>query len=75
MAKIIKLRGPIREFKVAVGPYSRRGLLTICSSRRGAYSRGAFSRGGGGGAIRGFTVSNDMLLDEALFSRVDATWQ
>ena len=67
MAKIIKLRGPIREFKVAVGPYSRRGLLTICSSMRG----GLFE----GGLFRGFTVSNDMLLDAALFSRVDATWQ
>ena len=29
------------------------GLLTIFSSRMGAYSRGALSRGG---AIRGFTV-------------------
>ena len=41
MAKIIKLRGPIREFKVAWGPYSRGGgLLIICSSRVGVYSRG-----------------------------------
>ena len=39
MAKIIKLRGPIREYTVAVGAYSRRGgLLIICSSRVGAYS-------------------------------------
>ena len=42
MAKIIQLRGPIREFTVAVGAYSRGGggLLTICCSRVGAYSRG-----------------------------------
>ena len=39
MAKIIKLRGLIREFTVAVGAYSRGDLLTICSSR-GAYSKG-----------------------------------
>ena len=38
---------------VAVGAYSKGGgLLTICSSMVGAYSRGLF----GGGAIRGFTV-------------------
>ena len=55
MTKIIKLRGPIREFALAVGAYYRGGgLLTICSFRFVAYSRGAFSRGGG--AIRGFTV-------------------
>ena len=48
MAKIIKLRGPIREFMVAVWAYSRGGggLLTICSSRVGAYSRGGFFEGG-----------------------------
>ena len=34
------------------------GLLTICSSRIGAYSRGGFLRGGG--AIRGFTVCQNM---------------
>ena len=43
MAKIVKLRGPIREFTVTVGGLFKRGgggLLTICSSRVGAYSRG-----------------------------------
>ena len=50
MTKIIKLRGPIREFMVAVGAYSRGGLLIICSSRVRAYWRG-------GGAMQGFTVS------------------
>ena len=47
MAKIIKSKGPIREFTVAVGAYSKKGgLLTICSSRVGAYSRGGgLSRG------------------------------
>ena len=62
MAKIIKVRGSIREFTVAVGAYSFLwGLLTICSSRVEAYSRGAFS---GGGAMRGFTVFavNDIFL-------------
>ena len=54
MAKIIKLRGPIGQFKVAVGAYSRGGgSLTICCSRVGAYSGGFFERGW---AIRGFTV-------------------
>ena len=48
MAKLIRLRGPIREFTVAVGAYSRGGLLTICSSSVGAYSRGSFFEGGGG---------------------------
>ena len=32
--------GPIREFTVALGAYSRGGLLTICSSTVGANSRG-----------------------------------
>ena len=50
MAKIVKLRGPIREFTVAVEAYSRGGgLLIICSSRVGAYSRG-----GGNSRIYGF---------------------
>ena len=41
MAKIITLRCPIREFTVAVGLIQGGGgLLTICSSREGAYSRG-----------------------------------
>ena len=44
--KIIKLRGPIREFTVAVGAYSGGGLSTICCSRMGAYSRGALFEGG-----------------------------
>ena len=49
MAKIIKLRGPIREFTVSVGAYSRGGgLLIICSSGLGAYSKGGFFEGGGG---------------------------
>ena len=54
MTKIIKLRDPIREYTVEVGPYSRGGgvggvgLLTICSSRVGAYSREGFFEGGGG---------------------------
>ena len=53
MAKIFKLRGPIREFTVAVGAYSRGGgLLIICSSRVGCIRGGFFE----GGAIRGFTV-------------------
>ena len=48
MAKIIKLRGPIREFTVAVGANSKGGgLLKICSSRVGAYSRGGLFRGDG----------------------------
>ena len=48
MAKINKLRGPIREFMVAMGAYSRGGgFLIICSSRVRAYSRGwDFSREG-----------------------------
>ena len=54
MPKIIKLKGPICEFTVAVGAYSMGGgLLTICSSRVGAYSRGG---GFEGGPIREFTV-------------------
>ena len=54
MAKISKLRGPIRDFTVAVGAYSRGGgLLTIFISRMGAYSGGGLFRGG---TIRGFTV-------------------
>ena len=53
MANIIKLRGPIREFTVAVGAYSRGGLLKICSSRVGGYSIGGLFQGG---AIQGFTV-------------------
>ena len=44
---------------VAVGAYSRgEGLLTIFSSRVGAYPRGAFRGGGGGGGglvVRGYT--------------------
>ena len=41
MAKIIKLRGPIREFTVARGSlFGGGGLLSICSSRVGASSRG-----------------------------------
>ena len=48
MVKIIKLRGPIREFTVAVGAHSRGGgLLTIFSSRVEAYSRGGLFWGGG----------------------------
>ena len=50
MAKIIKLKGPIQEFTVAgggglfegvlfEGGLFEGGLLTICSSRMGAYSR------------------------------------
>ena len=55
MAKIIKLRGPIREFTEAVGAYLRGGLLTICCFKVGAYWReGSFFEGGG--AIQGFTV-------------------
>ena len=46
MAKIVKLRGTLQEYTVAVGAYSRGGLLIICSSRVGTHSReGAFSRG------------------------------
>ena len=47
MAKIIILRGLIRDFTVAVGAYLRGGgLLTICSSRVVAYSRrGGFFEG------------------------------
>ena len=37
--------GPSRGFTVTVEVYSSGDLLTICSSRVGAYSRGAFSRG------------------------------
>ena len=50
MAKIIKLRGPIGQFKVAVGAYSRGGggSLTICCSRVGAYSGGGLFREGVG---------------------------
>ena len=56
MANINKLRGPIREFTVAVGAYSREGgLLTICSSRVGII-RGGLFQGGGGGSIGGFMV-------------------
>ena len=48
MAKIVKLWGPIRKYTVAVGFYSRGGgLLRICSSRVGTFSRGP---------IRGFKV-------------------
>ena len=54
MAKIIKLRGQIREFTLAVVAYSRGGgFLIICSSREGAFSRGGFFEGG---PIRGFAV-------------------
>ena len=54
MAKIIKLRGPIQEFTIAVEAYSRGGLLTIFSSKVGAYLKGgAFLRGGG---IRGLSL-------------------
>ena len=42
-AAINESRGPIRGFTVAVVNHSRGGLLTICSSRLGV-----FSRGGGG---------------------------
>ena len=51
MAKIIKVRGSIREFTVASsgGLFEGGRLLTICSSWVGAFSRG-------GGAILGFTV-------------------
>ena len=52
IAKIIKLRGPIRWGEAYSGGGG--GLLTICSSRMGAYSGGVIM--GGGGAIRGFTV-------------------
>ena len=45
--------GPIREFTVAVGAYSRGGLLTICSSSVGANSRG----GGGNSRIYGIVTS------------------
>ena len=64
MAKLIKLRGPIREFTVAVGAYSRGGaLLTICSSSVGAYSRGSFFEGGGG-SIRGFTALANLFMNQ-----------
>ena len=48
MAKIIKLRGPIREFTVVSGGLFKGGLLTICCSRVGAYSRETFLKWGGG---------------------------
>ena len=54
VAKIVKLRGPVREYTVAVGILFEGGgvgLLTICNSRVGAYSRGAFSRVGGDSRI------------------------
>ena len=49
MAKIIKLRGSLPEFTVIVGLIrGGGGLLTMCSSRLGAYSRGGgLFRGGG----------------------------
>ena len=68
MTKIIMLRGPIREFTVAVWAYLRGGgLLIICSSRVGAYSRGwGLIRGGGGffegGPFRGFTLFAEMIF-------------
>ena len=49
------MTGPIREFAIAVGAYSKGGgLLTMCSSREGA--RGGLFRGGG--VIRGSAVVN-----------------
>ena len=54
MAKIIKLRSPIRKFSVAVWVYSRGGgLLTIKSYRVGAYLKGGFFGGGGNSRIYG----------------------
>ena len=54
MAKIIKLRGPIREFTVTMRAFRGGGLIR----GGGAYSRGgglfegrAFSRGGGNSRI------------------------
>ena len=68
MAKIIKLRGPIRRFTVAVGGGGliRGGgdLLTICSSRVGAYSRGSFSRGGQSEDLRYLYDKSDNLCME-----------
>ena len=66
MAKIIKLRGPIRKFTVAVGAYSRGSLLKIFSFRVGAYSSwGGFE----GGPIRGFTA---LSSSSGFFSSVES---
>ena len=47
MAKIIKLRGSNSRICGSSGGLFEGGLLTICSSSVGAYSRGALNRGGG----------------------------
>ena len=52
MAKIIKLRGPLPEFTIIVGLIRGGGLLTMCSSRLGAYSRGGGCFFEGEGTIR-----------------------
>ena len=60
MAKIIKLRGPVREFTVAVGACSRRGggltdnFFLGWGLFEGGFFEGDFFEGGG--VIRGFTV-------------------
>ena len=61
MAKIIKLRVPVREFMVAVGAYLGGVLLKICSARVGA-----FSRGGGNSMIYSIGNGNPFLLDQFL---------
>ena len=70
MAKIIKFRGPIREFTVAVGAYSRGGdLLKICSSRVGAYSReggGFFERY----MLTCFACMTSTMIWESLFCTI-----
>ena len=69
MAKIIKLRGPIRELTVAVGAYSVGG--GACSPRVGAYSRGGFFRGGGGNSrIYGTRATAAYLVRKSLFKRL-----
>ena len=64
MTKIIKLRGLIREYTVAVGAYSGGGggLLTICSPRVGAYSSGGFFKDGGGGNSRIYRIYYELFL-------------
>ena len=56
MAKLITLRGPIREFTVAMGAYSRGGAyLQFVGLGWGLIRGGGLFRDGG--PIRGFTVS------------------
>ena len=66
MAKIVKLRGPIRELTVAVGAHSRGDLLITCSSRVGAYSRGGIY----GTCLQRKRCSQNIPTSHVIFVRV-----